>query len=435
MGFKELPGNNLLLQDVSVPGCFSGAAQEFVRADISIINGRIASVSTTDALSSSDAAAPTDHAFTVTNMAGAIVMPCFVDMHTHLDKGHILPRSSNPDGSFAGALQSAFDDREYWRAEDVYARANFSLQCAYVHGTRAVRTHLDSAPPQDEISWPVFDRLRAEWRGRIDLQAVCLTGCDSTDFRGRFLRTVDLVAEYDGVLGLVTYPVHGLDELMHDFFQLAAERNLAVDLHVDETMDPSIEGVRSVSKAVINTGYSGTVTVGHLCSLAAQTESRADDTLDLMARAGLNVVSLPMCNLYLQDRRKHRTPRLRGVTLVHEMRQRGIPVSFASDNTRDPFYAYGDMDMLEVMRESVRLAHLDHSDPGWLNSFSETPAQCCGFAGNALRVGEPADLIVFNARTLNELLARPHSDRIVLRNGVVIDNRLPDYSELDRLFN
>jgi hypothetical protein len=43
------------------------------------------------------------------------------------------------------------------------------------------------------------------------------------------------------------------------------------------------------------------------------------------------------------------------------MRARGIRVSFASDNTRDPFYAYGDMDMLEVMREATRIGHLDHS--------------------------------------------------------------------------
>jgi cytosine deaminase len=109
--------------------------------------------------------------------------------------------------------------------------------------------------------------------------------------------------------------------------------------------------------------------VGHCCSLSTQDEARALDTLDLVAKAGIDVVSLPMCNLYLQDRhgaRRHpRTPRRRGITLVHEMRARGIRVSFASDNTRDPFYAYGDMDMLEVMREATRIGHLDHSRTDW----------------------------------------------------------------------
>ncbi|MEM8853883.1 MAG: amidohydrolase family protein, partial [Pseudomonadota bacterium] len=31
---------------------------------------------------------------------GGIVTPAFVDMHTHLDKGHIWPRAQNPDGTF-----------------------------------------------------------------------------------------------------------------------------------------------------------------------------------------------------------------------------------------------------------------------------------------------------------------------------------------------
>ncbi|MEM9980547.1 MAG: cytosine deaminase, partial [Cyanobacteria bacterium P01_D01_bin.2] len=35
-----------------------------------------------------------------------LIWPCFVDMHTHLDKGHIWPRSPNPDGTFASALET-----------------------------------------------------------------------------------------------------------------------------------------------------------------------------------------------------------------------------------------------------------------------------------------------------------------------------------------
>ena len=61
-------------------------------------------------------------------------------------------------------------------------------------------------------------------------------------------------------------------------------------------------------------------------------------------------------------------PRDRIVPFLHEMKARGINVSFASDNTRDPFYAYGDMDMLEVFREATRIVHLDHSARPWARS-------------------------------------------------------------------
>jgi cytosine deaminase len=156
-------------------------------------------------------------------------------------------------------------------------------------------------------------------------------------------------------------------------------------------------------------------------------------TLDLVARAGLKVVSLPMCNLYLQDRHAHRTPRGRGITLIHEMRARGIPVSFASDTTRDPFYAYGDMDMIEVMRQATRIGHLDHTGTDWPHAFTTTPSATCGFDAPTLAPGAPADLVICNARDWTELFARPQSDRIVIRDGAAIDTALPDYSELDHL--
>jgi cytosine/creatinine deaminase len=140
-----------------------------------------------------------------------------------------------------------------------------------------------------------------------------------------------------------------------------------------------------------------------------------------------------MCNLYLQDRHAHRTPRWRGITLVHEMKARGVNVSFASDNTRDPFYAYGDLDMIEVMRQATRIGHLDHSAEDWTDAFLGNPARACGFKAPSLTPGAPADLVICKAREWTELFSRPQSDRIVLRGGRAIDRGLPDYSELDHL--
>jgi cytosine deaminase len=247
------------------------------------------------------------------------------------------------------------------------------------------------------------------------------------------VRTADIVAEAGGVLGMVTYPLPDLPERLRVFLSLAEARGLAADFHVDETMDPGSETLRAIAEAVLETGFAAPVTVGHCCSLSTQAVDRAMDTLDLVARAGIAVVSLPLCNLYLQDRQPGRTPRNRGITLVHEMRARGIPVSFASDNTRDPFYAYGDMDMVEVMREATRIGHLDHSRADWPLAFTAAPARACGLPAPSLAPGAPADLVICRARSWTELFARPQSDRIVLRAGRAIDRTLPDYAELDDL--
>ena len=420
MDFKTLPqATRLRLENLTVPACLIGQVGGLVRTGVTIADGRIVE-------------GPGD---VRVDMGGAMVFPGFTDMHTHLDKGHIWPRAANPDGSFMGALTTVSDDRmANWTALDVRRRMDFALRCAYAHGTTAIRTHLDSIAPQDSISWPIFREMRAEWAGRIALQASCLVGVDKADMAGDFLKTADIVAQAGGVLGMVTYPVPDIRARLLAFFRIAMERGLEVDFHADETGDPDAATLRMIAETVIETGFDAPVTVGHCCSLAMQDNADCDRTLDLVAQAGLNIVSLPMCNLYLQARQAGRTPRWRGLTVVHEMKARGINVSFASDNTRDPFYAYGDLDMLEVMREATRIGHLDHADPDWVQAFLGNPARACGFAAPSLAPGAPADLVITRARDWSELFSRPQADRIVLRGGRQIDRTLPDYAELDDLF-
>ena len=50
-----------------------------------------------------------------------------------------------------------------------------------------------------------------------------------------------------------------------------------------------------------------------------------------------------------------------------------------------------------------------------------------------LRIGGPADFVVFRGRSWTELLSRPESERIVVRDGRAIERVLPDYAELDDL--
>jgi cytosine deaminase len=114
------------------------------------------------------------------------------------------------------------------------------------------------------------------------------------------------------------------------------------------------------------------------------------------------------------------------------MRAAGIRVSVASDNTRDPFYAYGDLDMVEVFREATRILHLDHPFGDWHRAMGANPAEAMGLQGRGLiAAGMPADLILFSARFMTELLSRPQADRIVLRDGRVLEATAPHWRELD----
>ncbi|HEX4768813.1 MAG TPA: cytosine deaminase [Lichenihabitans sp.] len=363
-----------------------------------------------------------------------MVLPCPVDIHTHLDKGHIWPRAPNPDGTRDRAIETVGADRAaHWTAEDVRARMEFGLACAYAHGTAAIRTHLDSLGPQIRISWPVFGEIRDRWRDRIDLEATPLFGIEFALDDAHLAAVAEMVGEFGRVLGAVTYPGAVLRPALDRMFRLAADKGWDLDFHIDETGDASVNTLATVAETALAHRFEGKILAGHCCALSLLPEDERRRTIDLVARAGIAVVSLPMCNMYLQEREEG-TPRWRGTTAFKELAEAGVPVMIASDNTRDSFYAHGDLDMAEVWREGTRILHLDHPFGDWARTVAATPADVMRRPERGrIGAGLPADFILFTARTMTEWLARPQSDRIVIRRGRPIAAVPPFYAALDHL--
>jgi cytosine deaminase len=405
------------LTNASVPVSVLGDASsgDVARVDITIADGAIAAIG-----AAGSATLPQQ-----IDMRGDVVLPAFVDLHTHLDKGHIWARKENPDGTWLGALMAVMSDREAnWAASDVERRMDFALRCAYAHGTAAIRTHLDMVPPQHEITWDVFAAMRERWAGRIELQGAGLMGPDTILDAAKLRAIAERTKAAGGILGGSTAVHPDNPTIMRRLVEIAGELGLDIDLHTDESPDPRANALECLADAVIESGFTGSVVAGHCCSLAVQDDETAKRVIDKVARAGIAVVSLPMCNMYLQDRDNEngvRTPRWRGVTLVNELKAAGAKVAIASDNTRDPFYAYGDLDGFEVFREGARILHFDHPQTeafAWARVVSADPA---------------ADLVLFKGRNWTELMSRPQADRTVIRAGKAIDTTLPDYRELDDL--
>ncbi len=428
--FLDLPDSDTyLLAGAHVPACLIAADgpgnADLMRVDLLVRGGRLIALDRTLEIPDVPRVA----------LDGALVWPSFHDIHTHLDKGQIWQRTPNPDGTFAQALAATASDREaHWTREDMAVRMEFSLRSAYAHGTSSIRTHLDSFGPHLDIVWSLFREMQARWRGRIELQAasLCLLSQLAGDAGQAIARQV--AATEGGVLGGLVVHEPGLADALDRLFGLAGEHGLDLDLHVDENGVESGTGLEQVARAALRHRSRGRVLCGHCCNLAVQPEPRRRETIVLVADAGLGVVSLPLCNLYLQDRQPGVTPRWRGVTLLHELADANVPVMLASDNTRDPFFAYGDLDMLEVFSQSVRIGHLDHPFRDWPRAITARPAAWMGRPGG-FTIGEAADLVVFDVRSLNELLSRPQADRLVIRNGRGTGAVPPRYRELDRLFH
>ncbi len=120
-----------LLADTAALGAPDG--EGVVRADLLVGEGKIARIEKPVG-ARNDGIARVD-------LGGRQVWPTLVDIHTHLDKGHTVARSPNPDGTVQNARLAAAADRPNWTAADLRRRVEFGLRCAHVYGVTAIRSH------------------------------------------------------------------------------------------------------------------------------------------------------------------------------------------------------------------------------------------------------------------------------------------------------
>ncbi len=371
------------------------------------------------------------------DLDGRMVFPGFVDAHVHLDKAFTWQRAPNPRGRFEDALEILRQDREHWTRDDLMRRADFALRCAEAHGTVALRTHIDAGPGSGEAAFDVMAELREKWSGRIELQTVALCGVEQYSEPGADSLVDRALGHPGGLLGGMPRMNLDLYDQLDRLLSIAEERRCGIDLHVDESGDAAAETLRYLAHAVLLRGFSYPVTCGHACSLAVQRTERWTSTIALVRAAGINIISLPLCNLYLQGRRNSEagtpgTPYWRGVTLIHELMDAGVPVACASDNVRDAFYAYGDFDLFEVFWMSVRIAHLDTRLEAAPQLVTGSAARIMGLSEQEgfIGAGTAARLICFEARSFNELLSRPAQKRHLISGEVMSEPKIPDYREL-----
>jgi len=403
--------------------------EDCVLVDLLIDNGRVAEVRPSRG---------GENRVAGVDLEGRVVWPTFVDMHAHLDKGHVIPRV-RPDGTLHGGFAATIKDRARWAVEEMKARMEFGLKCAYAHGVSAIRTHLDSVTlALAERSFVLFSELRGAWVDRVDLQAVAIAPI--TVYLSPLGRELaELAACHGGVLGGVTDTIEAvngvheqLDQALDALFGLARERGLDVDLHVDQSSDPAAFTIPNIARAKLRSKFAGVVACDHCVNLSLQPDEVIASTLKLAREADLAFVSMPTPMMYLMDRAPGRTPRWRGVTAVKEIMEAGLKLAIGGDNCRDAWFPYGDHDMLDTLKQAVRVFQTDDPMKGALEMATRTPADIIRRPDlGRIAVGLPAKLVIFAARSLNSLFCRDQADRIVIngRRGRVLD-ALPRHEDL-----
>ncbi len=344
---------------------------------------------------------------------GYLLLPAAAEPHAHLDKALTADVVPNPAGDLLGAIEAWVAYRPSITVDNFAERAERAALMSLANGITAIRTHVDLGVDIGTTAVEGLLRAKAALAGRVDLQLVGLVGRPTSGAEGAENRAV-LRDALDMGLDVVGGCPH-LDPdpvaCTHDTLAIAADYGRPIDLHTDETLDPTHLDLETLAEMVLATGFEHGATASHCVSLGVQPEAVQRRVAEKVAAAGVSVVALPQTNLFLQARQQRVSPP-RGLTALAALDDAGARVCAGADNLQDPFCLVGRADPLETAALMVMAGH-------------DTPEVAYERVSGAARsaMGLPAssaDVLAIRAATLREVIATASPDRVVIRDGVVV---------------
>jgi cytosine/creatinine deaminase len=354
-------------------------------------------------------------------IAKHVILPLPIDPHVHLDKTFTAHRCRASKPGLFGAIEAMAADKANWTEDDLRARIGQGMVDAYANGVTALRSHVDWTEPSVPLAWAVMGEAAQDWSGRMRLQRSALVSIDLLSDADIGPVIAATVAKNGDVLGTYIYRHDDFAAKLARVFALAVRHDLPLDFHVDEGLDVDASAFDTIVALTAKHGLGGRVLCGHACSLAIRPEAEVTRAITAAADAGVAVTVMPSTNLYLQDMTPGRSPRLRGLAPMQELRSAGVQVLLAADNVADPFYPYGTYDPLDTLRLATIAAHIDPGD--WLDAITTSPARAMGLATPKIAVGAPADFMLINGADWREAISNPRAIRQIYRAGSVTHSK------------
>jgi cytosine/creatinine deaminase len=340
--------------------------------------------------------------------SGKLVIPAFIDGHVHLDKALIRDELEEHDGTLAGAIGAIHERKRRYTVDDVAARAEAVIEESVRLGTTHLRSHVDV----DTIGGLTpLEGVIAAVKACADIADVKTIAFPQEglirDPGAYALMEAALEMGADVVGGMPHWELDEQSQRDHVrmCFDLAERFDSELDMHVDETDDGAVRTLEMVADETLARGFTGRVTAGHVCALAAADDVYADRVIEKCLRAEISIAANPVTNLVLQGRGDRGLIR-RGTTRIGEFRAAGVNVFFGQDCVKDGFYPFGRGSMLEVALISAHAAHLTTRDDidYALRAITDAPARAMRLDDYGLRAGARADLQLFAAPSWAEAL-------------------------------
>lgn len=347
------------------------------------------------------------------DVAGHVLLTAPAEPHAHLDKALSFDEIRPPMGNLDAAIAAWESHTPALTVEGIAERARRAALLLLGNGTTAVRTHVNLLRGDDPLRGiRALVAVREDLADFIDIQIVAMAPYFATD--EAIHAALDLGADLVGGHPHQTPdPSGNLQRLL----AIAKTRNVGVDMHTDEQLNPRMLTLEELAHSVRNWPKSMPVTAGHCVSLGMVERDVLDRVIGAVKTSGIGIVSLPITNLYLQGWADPvATPR--GLTALRALLDAGVRVAGGADNVRDPYNPLGRSDAFETAMLMVTAGHLSVSEA--YRAVSDGARGIMGLPAAGVRRGAAAELLAIRASSLEEAVASAPHDRIVLRRGRLV---------------
>lgn len=368
------------------------------------------------------------------NLNGKLVLPPYVDPHLHLDYVYTGRNDGGKikSGTLFEGIARWHEIKKSQTVEDIKERALAAIREEMSQGVQFIRTHIDVTDPKLQGIKAMLE-LREELRDKIQIQIVAFPQEGMYAYKGGdelVEEALKMGADCVGGIPHFEWAREIGEKSIHRIVELALKYDKMIDVHCDETDDVMARFLELLNALVMIEGIGPKTAASHTCSFGSADNAYAFRMMGLLKTSGINFISCPTENAYLQGR-QDTYPKRRGLTRVKELLQEGINVCFAQDSINDPWYPLGNGNMMNILDNGIHLTQVASYEE------LETAFDLVTYNGAktlmlddqyGLEVGKPANFIVLNESSVFEAIRKRVEVLASVRNGeFLFRRREPEY--------
>ena len=347
----------------------------------------------------------------VLDAQGMLVLPTLFDGHIHLDKTLMgLPWIPHPAGpTRMSRIESDKKVLPHVPLSTAQRASNLIRRCVS-HGSGNLRSHVDIDLESGLRNLEGVLQARDACRAFADVQVVAFP-------QSGVMRRPGTLALMDAAMAHGADLVGGIDPCeidadpagqLNGIFDIAERHGAGIDIHIHEQGELGFFSIREICKRSKALGMAGKVTVSHGYCLGQIAESKAQLCAELMAEAGVALVTHGAAAQPLPP--------------LSVLRAHGVTVFAGNDDVRDTWSPYGNGDVLARAALVGWRAdwRRDEQVEDAFDMVTASAARAFGIAFEGIAVGAPAHCFALEATTIPEAVGGHPPRRWVVRHGLAV---------------